>query len=129
MDAVLDFIWELDGDQREVATFLHELISSFPETQPRIRYKIPFYYRKSWICYLNPVKNQGIELAFTRGNELSNTQGILASKGRKQVYGITYFKIDDIEEESLLEIIQEALILDEGVPYGSKRRSKFKDKG
>ena len=124
MNAALDYIWELEGDQREIALFLHELIISFPEIQPRIRFKIPFYYRKSWICYLNPVKNKGIELAFTRGNELSNAQGILQSKGRKQVYGITYYKFKDIQEEPLLETLQEAILLDVEVPYASKRSKK-----
>ncbi len=122
MEAVLDFILSHEGEQRKIMERLHELLSSFPEITGKIRYRIPFYDHKSWICYLNPTKDGGVELAFIRGNELSNDQGLLASKGRKQVRGITYYKANDIHEALILEVFQEALILDEEVPYASKRK-------
>jgi hypothetical protein len=28
----------------------------------KIRFKIPFYYRKSWVCYLNSTKQGNIDL-------------------------------------------------------------------
>ncbi len=122
MNSVELFIQSLPDRQREITIFLDHLLMENPEITSRIRYKIPFYYRKSWICYLNPINEQGVELAFTRGNELSNQQGILVSKGRKQVYGLDVFDVRKIPLQSLQEVIQEALILDETVPYASKRR-------
>jgi len=89
---------------------------------PKIRFKIPFYYNKSWICYLNPIKPNAIELAFTRGNELSNVQAILQSKGRKQVMSITFTKVKEIPVNAIEEIVQEAILLDEQIPYASKRK-------
>jgi len=74
------------------------------------------------MCYLNPTKDNGVELCFTRGNELSNTQRILQSKGRKQVSGITYYEIKQIEESPILEILYEALLLDDEVPYKIKKK-------
>ena len=74
------------------------------------------------MCYLNPTKDNGVELCFTRGNELSNTQRILQSKGRKQVSGITYYEIKQIEESPILEILHEALLLDNEVPYKIKKK-------
>ena len=73
---------------------------------------------------MNPLKNQGVELVFVRANELSNEQGLLDSKGRKQVAGIEITDLKDIELEGLREVFNEALILDEMVPYASKRKSK-----
>ena len=110
MDPVEDFLVDFEGDQGDVLAYLDAFICSCPEIQPRIRYRIPFYYRKSWICYLNPLKDRSVELAFfSRGNELSNVQGLLDAKGRKQVAGVIFHQDHHIPEEPLLEIIQEAI--------------------
>lgn len=122
MDACLDYIYEREGDQQAIMLHLHELLTSYPDVSGKMRYKIPFYYRKSWICYLNPTKDGSVELAFTRANELSNEQGLLDFKDRKQVAGITYAKAADIQDDVLHEILQEALLLDEEVKYASKRK-------
>jgi hypothetical protein len=45
--------------------------------EDKIRFGIPFYFGRSWICYLNPIKNHKVELAFVRGNELSNIQKVI----------------------------------------------------
>ncbi len=125
METVQRFILHQEAKQRTILQFLHDLLLAHPEIICKIRYKIPFYYRKSWICYLNPVrKKDAIELAFVRGNELSNEQGLLESKGRKQVFGITFSSVEEIPQRALLELIQEAILLDETVPYASKRRKK-----
>ena len=109
----LEYIEARDGEQQRILLVLHEIITSLPQVTDKIRYKIPFYDRKSWVCYLNPLKEGGVELCFLHGNELSNEQGLLDFKGRKQVAGISYFAVSDIREEPLLEILQEALLLDE----------------
>lgn len=123
MDKVVAFILDQTEQQAEVIQFLHDLMLSFPEITSKIKYKIPFYYHKSWICYINPIKNNQVEFAFTRGNELSNEQGLLDAKDRKQVMGITFERVKDIPVETLIEVIQEALVLDETIPYVSKRKS------
>lgn len=126
MTTIDDFAFEQSDNQSEILHYLHDQFMAFPEISFKIRYKIPFYYRKSWVCYLNPIKKEGIELAFLRGNELSNTQGLLDAKGRKQVMGITFKERSAIPIHTVLEIFQEALMLDEAVPYESKRKSKKK---
>ena len=62
---------------------------------------------------MNPQKNGSIELVFIYGRKLSNTQGILNDKGRKQVSGIEFSNLDEIPQEAIFEIIQEALLIDE----------------
>ena len=122
MDAVEDFILDKKGNQNAILQYLHELFMAYPNITGKIRYKIPFYYQKSWICYLNPVKDDRVELAFTRGNELSNEQGLLQSNGRKQVYGIIFSSVEEIPEAVIHEIFQEAILLDEEVPYNVKKK-------
>jgi hypothetical protein len=124
MTEVENYIYCFDDSQREILLYLHKLLSVELNLTDKLRYKIPFYYRKSWICYLNPTKNNTIEFAFVRGNELSNSQGLLDSKGRKQVLSIELSKPFEIPIKELTEIIQEAILLDETVPYASKRNKK-----
>lgn len=123
MTKVEDYIYSYEGNQREIMIYFHKLLSEELNLTDKLRYKIPFYYRKSWICYLNPIKNGKIEFAFVRGNQLSNSQGLLDSKGRKQVWGIEFARQSEIPIKGLTEIIQEAILLDETVPYASKRKN------
>lgn len=122
MKDVATYIADFEGPQKKLLRVLHELILNQFDLQAKIRYRIPFYYNKSWICYLNPIKKDGVELCFLRANELSNESGALDFKDRKQVAGISYFSLEEIDERVLNPIIQEALILDETVKYASKRK-------
>ena len=122
MTEVEDFIYHYDDNQREIMLYFHKLLTAELGLVEKVRFDIPFYYGKSWICYLNPINDTKIEFAFVRGNELSNEQGILSNKGRKQVYSIEFEKISDIPMKIVNEIIQEAILLDESKPYESKNK-------
>ena len=124
MSPVEDFIYQYEGRQREVLLHLHHWFVEELGLDDKIRFKIPFYYGKSWVCYMNPAKEGHIELAFVRGNELSNSHGILKSNGRKQVRSIDITDVSSIPQPALDETIQEALWLDENKPYASKRTSR-----
>ena len=124
MSAVEIFIDEAEEPPRSIMIFLHELLTNKLGLKPKIRYKIPFYDSKTWICYLNPRKDTSVELAFIRGNELSNAQGLLEPNGRKQIMGINFTSLKDIPYESLMEVLLEAIELDDSTPYKSKRKSK-----
>lgn len=121
MANVEDFINQLENEQREIMLYFHELLAHQLELEGKIRFKIPFYYHKSWICYLNPIKNDAVELAFLLGKELSNDQGLLEAKDRKQVAGITFSRVEEIPKDAVYEIIQEALMLDE-MKYNQRKR-------
>ena len=43
------------------------------------------------------------------------------NKGRKQVFSVEFESVADIPNETINEIIQEAILLDETIPYASKR--------
>lgn len=116
-----EFIYNYENDQLEIMRHLHDLLVSENQLIAKIRYGLPFYYGKSWICYLNPKKNGLVEFAFIRGNELSNDQGLLNSQGRKQVFSVEFEHVNDIPFECINEIIQEAILLDETTPYQTKR--------
>ena len=102
MEKVENFIYQFEGEQRRILRYLHQLLSEELHLEAKIRYKIPFYYGRTWICYLNPIKNAGIEFVFVRGNELSNYQGILDNRGRTEVAGIELYQLADIPKEERL---------------------------
>ena len=122
MQTVEDYIYGFEGDQQEVLLYFHDVLTSFPAVTTKIRYKIPFYYQNTWVCYLNPVKPDKIAICFLRGYEMSNEQGLLESKGRKQVLSAEFASVDEIPKKLMNEIINEALFLDETVPYKPKSR-------
>lgn len=122
MTTIEEFVENLKPNQREIVAFFHQWLVDDLDLIFKMKYKIPFYYRNSWICYLNPTKNQQVELAFVRGDELSNIQGLLYRRNRKQVAGIEFTSVKDIPEQMISNIIHEALLLDETVPYKSKRK-------
>jgi len=124
MSEVEEYIYEYEGEKREIMLYFHNLFVSDLNLMAKIRFQIPFYYGRSWICYLNPNKRKEVELAFIRGNELSNAQGLLETRGRKQVTSIELKRTKDIPEEVILEIIHEAILLDETTPYASKNKKK-----
>lgn len=124
MLTIEEFIYNLEGEQRKIVKYLHNWFVKDLELSCKIRYKIPFYYRKSWICYLNPVKGGKIELAFIRGNELSNEQQLLDFKERVQIAGIEIQSVFEINRDGMREIIHEAILVDELTPYKSKRKKK-----
>ncbi|MFA8344351.1 MAG: DUF1801 domain-containing protein [Rhodothermaceae bacterium] len=126
MTDVENFIIQFEGEQREIMFLIHRLLTTELNLISKIRFKIPFYYNKSWICYLNPIRKGGVEFAFTRGNELSNSQKLLDSKERKQVAGIELTSAENIPLDKLNEIIQEAILLDETLPYASKRKKSIR---
>lgn len=123
MSEVENLIYQYEGHQREVMLCLHRLFVSELNLMDKVRFKIPFYFGRSWICYLNPKKDGKTELAFVRGNELWNGQGLLQNQDRKQVWGIAFEQVSDIPFAALNEIIQEAILLDEVKPYASKRKT------
>jgi hypothetical protein len=119
MNDVEEYIGGFEGDDHRIMVYLHRMMMDQPGIHCRIAFKIPVYYRNSWICYINPLKKGGIEFVFTRGRELSNEQGILMARGRKEVRGIIFHTAEDIPWDKLHEVVQEAILLDETVPYSS----------
>lgn len=106
--------------------FFHQLFTAEFLLTDKITFGNPCYYKKSWICYLKPLKKGKVELAFMRGNELSNSQGILKSNGRKQLRSIEISDFKEIQLDLIKEVLNEAIFLDETKPYESKRKAKNK---
>ena len=122
MDEVESYIYKFDNEQGQVLLYLHNVLTIDFQLKPKIRYKIPFYFGRSWVCYLNPRPNGAIELAFLRGKELATSCAFLTNKGRKMVYGVEFKRITDIPRKTIFETLQLALFLDEQAPYSIQKK-------
>lgn len=119
MFEIEEFINKYTGVQREILNFMHHwLVTEFKLT-PKIKFKLPFYYGKSWICFLSPTKIETVDFSFIRGDELLNPSGILEHRGRKMVSSFEIVNLENIPFESLNQIIFEAIELDKYVPFKS----------
>ena len=111
---VREFILEQQNShQKKLLQVIDNFLISRFELEPKIRYRIPFYYQLSWVCYLNPISGNTIEWAFIHGHLMSNDHGMLQSKGRKQVRGIEISSQEQIFDPIIETIVHEALIIDE----------------
>lgn len=122
MSKVETYISRQSDRQQSVLLWLHGYLTSFPSVSATIRYGIPFYDQTTWVCYLSALKNSHVSLSFVRGYELSNEQGVLKSKGRKQILSAEFESLESIPKQAIKEIINEALILDETLPYKPRGR-------
>jgi hypothetical protein len=118
MQSVVEFLEKLEGANRELFMVLHDICEQDFSLVPKLRYKIPFYYGNSWVCYLNPIKKGGLELCFIRGKSLGLP--FLEAKGRKQVRGISIYQIDDEELNRVHQALSTAVDLDRNESYPRK---------
>ena len=117
---VEDFIANLPKDERIIVTRLRALLfEAEPRFREKLSYGVPYFSRNRRVCFLWPSSAPlgpaiaKVSFGFCYANQLSNAQGLLQSEGRKQVHIIRFSSLSEINEKLLLEIIQEALIVDE----------------
>lgn len=122
MNPVESYIFEQEENKRAILTLFHDLFVNTYKLTAAIKWKVPTYFGKTWVFYLNPDKKKGIHLCFMRGRELANTSGILNFKGRKMVLSYHVTTIEDIPYEALIESIEEAVLLDKTVPFKVKKK-------
>lgn len=120
---IIEWFEKLPPQIKELAERINDFILTY-ELNIQFKYKTPFYYGKSWICYLViDKKGNNLNLNFVRANEL-DFDGILDFKGRKMVGSMDYKVGEDIDFETLSKILEGAVALDKNVPYTSPSKRK-----
>lgn len=112
MDAVEGYLLDQTGEEAAIMKELHQWFLTFPGVEARLKFGIPFFYRKSWICYLNPQKKGGIELVFLKAKQLDDPESQLKSRGRKMVVGMYLQKRNEIPYEYLEFLFNQAVLVD-----------------
>jgi len=122
---VSGFISQQPEPNKGIMTILRSWVLDLGRhTEEKISNKIPYFSFFGPICYLNPT-DEGVELGFTKGYELSDDDRILESKGRKMVKSITFYSLTTLEEQedAIRHLLNEAAILNE---YLFKRKATRK---
>lgn len=125
---VSDFISAKPSPQKEILIALRNIIlAAHPFMEEKIRYGVPFFDYLGAMCYLSiPAKKNYVYIGFIHGKDLSNEQGILETKERKQIRSISYFSVEEMKEELLREVLQEAILWNEIKHKEKKERIKKK---
>lgn len=110
-----DYILSLENSaQADLIAAAHDLIENLiPQVKSLIKWKVPFYEYHKHLCYLNPKKGGGIEIAFIHGALFSNEQGLLQDAGRKQIKGLLIKNLKELHSDAVTEIILEAAAINE----------------
>lgn len=95
------------------------LLDHFPELREKFAYGAPFYHRNRRVCFMYPASlpgsglDVGVSFGFNLGYLLSNEHGLLDLGNRKEVAYIRLLQESDVQQEVFLEILHEAILLDD----------------
>ena len=83
---------------------------AFPEVDLKFKWRIPVYYiGDKPFCYLNASHKKGfVDVAFWASAHLTKYTEFLVTENRKVVKSLRYTKLEDVNEEVLLTILEEA---------------------
>ncbi len=127
--SVLAYIEETNPPEvRELLTAAHHFLQKNlpPFGTCAIKWRIPFYTLRRNFCYLNRHKDH-ITLGFTHGWKLAPLRGVLLDENEK-LKQIRYLEIrflEDLYSETVQQILQEAIMIDETF---LKIKRKFSEK-
>ncbi|QOD60497.1 DUF1801 domain-containing protein [Polaribacter haliotis] len=87
--------------------------TSFPEVDLQFKWKMPFYYLdEKPFCYLNVSKKKGyVDVGFWASAHLTKYNELLITENRKVIKSLRYFSVEDVNEEVLLSVLEEAHLL------------------
>ena len=82
--------------------------TTVPDVQLMYKWRVPFYYvAKSPICYLNVTKGY-VDVGFWSAQYFTNYVELLTADKRKYVKSMRYRNLDDINEEVLIGLLEQA---------------------
>jgi len=97
--------------------------------EPKTKFKLPFYYGNTWICYLNIPKSKKkgkpyLELCFVRGVELESAHQLLDFSSRAMIAGLKIYEGQALNWNTIRTVTEEAIDLDRTTPYTFKKKNK-----
>ena len=85
----------------------------------KISCNVPFFYGKKGICIVWPSTvprggiKKGVLLGFWYGNKLNDVNGYLTHGTNKQIFYKIYHTVEEVNEEEITLLLQEAVKLDQ----------------
>lgn len=101
---------------------LRQLISeNLPShCKEKISFNVPYFYGNKGICIIWPSTiprggiKSGVLLGFWYGNRLNDVDNYLTHGTNKQIFYKIYHSVDEIDVNSIIKLLKEAVVVDEG---------------
>ena len=118
--SILHLYEEIPENERIIADVLRQIImDNLPSyCKEKISFNVPFFYGKKGICIVWPSAiprggiKKGVLLGFWYGNRLNDVNGYLSRGTNKQIFYKIFHTVEDINEEEIVLLLQEAVKLD-----------------
>ncbi len=135
MTDIDEFLAALPLREKLLTKHLRTLIlESDPRIQEVFSYGVPYYKHNRRICFIWPASQipcgyerpvrEEVSLGFCYGSLLSNEQGILLKENRKQVCVVRFRQIADINDVTIREIVQEAIMVDDSFAKTKTKKTR-----
>ncbi len=111
MNPAEEYILSRDEPYRSILLHLKAVIEAvIPNVDMKYKWSIPcFYAGKHPICYLNAsYKGKFVDIAFWNSAHLTKHIELMYSEKRKVVKSFRYKSLEEINDEVLVEVLQEA---------------------
>ena len=109
MNPAEEYMLRQSEPYRSILLHLQAVIErEIPSVDLKFKYRIPFYYIDGKpYCFLNQSKDY-VDLGFWASAHLSAHIGLMESSGRKILRSLRYRKLEDIDQQVLNEVLQDA---------------------
>ncbi|TGN11893.1 DUF1801 domain-containing protein [Leptospira ilyithenensis] len=120
-DSKINYFYNsLTENELSIVQKLKKVVASFDLLEEKISYSVLYYFSNSRICFIWPASiksgpKAGVQFGFCNGYLIDDKYGVLEKENRKQVYCITYFTPDQINESILTEYLLNAVAIDQSI--------------
>ena len=129
MNEVEEYIETLEGQEKQIASYLRQIIlNTSPKISEKLSYGVPYFKINYRLCFIWPatapysIIKQGVQFGLCKGSLLSNSQGLLDLGNRKEVAIVNFTDVKQIDEQQISEILFEAIEVDEMVFRERKKK-------
>ena len=121
-----DFLAFLPENEWVIVQALRRLVKDcIPQAREKLSYNVPYFSVYHNICFIWPasvpwgkVQKDGVMLGFTKGNLLSDDTHYLETGNRKRVRTKTFYRTQDIDFDTLRDLLYEAMLTDKETASG-----------
>jgi hypothetical protein len=117
----------LTEDEKIMVDVLRGMVKTrIPDCKEKFSFGVPFFYRNKGICIIWPASvprggfKQGVLLGFWNGKLLNDHHGYLTKGTNKKVYYKIYRSYEEIDEDRVNELLDEAVEIDNLVKIQGK---------
>jgi hypothetical protein len=113
--------WEfLPEEERIIVDLLRQIILKYLPAgfKEKLSYNVPYFYGNRRVCLIWPGSvpwggfRSGVFLGFCQGNKLVDPDNYLDHGTNKQVYYKIFHSVDEIDEQAIVKLIEEAVAID-----------------